>query len=50
MTHKTLIQPFQQVMEPVRTEAIYDPTKSAVEAVPSFDKKKALLVSPAQVT
>ena len=44
-----VIPPFQQVMVPVRGEATYALTNSPVEATPSFERRDALLLSPALV-
>ena len=49
-TQKMVIPPFQQVMVPDRGETTYAPTNRAVEATPAFEKRDALLVSPALVT
>ena len=49
-TQKTVMQPFQQLMVPVKGEAPHALSDSAVEATPGFDRKEALLVSPALVT
>ena len=37
-------------MLPIRGEATYAPTNGAVEAKPAFERRDALLVSPAPVT
>ena len=50
MTQKMVKPPFQQLMLPARCEATYAPTNGAVEATPAFERRDALLVSPALVT
>ena len=49
-THKMVIPPFQQVLVPARGEATYGTTNGGVEATSAFERRDALVVSPALVT